>query len=158
MGHIMNAAEARKRRGGSTLVQRIKAGDSTRAARIDKLVAAASVEQIVQAIMENERINAAELARRINAKAPQISRDLHGGLSRATLSRVATIADALGYDFIPAFVPRADDAKRKRFIKMYRELIPTFVPVPTLSRRNTASATKARAKKTSAGPSKRRVA
>jgi DNA-binding GntR family transcriptional regulator len=153
----MNAAEARKRRDGSTLVQRIKTGDPARAARIDKLVAAASVEQIVQAIMENESINAAELARRINAKAPQVSRDLHGGLSRATLSRVSTIADALGYDFIPAFVPRADNAKRKRFIKMYRELIPTFVHVPTSSRR-TASATKARTKKTSARPSKRRVA
>ncbi len=72
--------------------------------------------------MDNESIDAAELARRINAKAPQVSRDLHGGLSRSTLSRLSTIADALCYDFIPAFVPRADSAKRKRFIEMYREL------------------------------------
>jgi len=157
MGHIMNAAEARRRRGGPTLVERVKGADPVRSARIDKLVAAASVEQIVQAIMENESINAAELARRINAKAPQVSRDLHGGLSRATLSRISTIADALGYDFIPAFVPRAQTAKRKRFIEMYRELIPTFVPA-SASSRNVSSAKKASAKKTSSAPRKRRVA
>ncbi len=153
----MNAAEARKQRGGSTLVERIKAADPARAARIDKLVAAASVEQIVQAIMENERINAAELARRMNAKAPQISRDLHGGLSRATLSRLSTIANALGYDFIPAFVPRADSAKRKRFISLYRELIPPFMSAPAQSTRNNA-AKKAPRKKASGGPGTRRVA
>jgi hypothetical protein len=135
----------------------VKAGDPVRSARIGKLVAAASVEQIVQAIMDKESINAAELARRINAKAPQVSRDLHGGLSRATLSRVSMIADALGYDFIPAFVPRENSAKRKRFIEMYRELIPTFVPAPA-SRRDVVSAKKARGKKTSAGHGKRRVA
>jgi transcriptional regulator with XRE-family HTH domain len=119
----MTAAEARKRRGGSTLLERAKA-DPTRAARIDRLVAAASVEQLVQAIMERERISAAELARRIHAKAPQISRDLHGGLSRATLSRVSAIAEALGYDFVPAFVPRSDTARRKRFLESYAKLIP----------------------------------
>ncbi len=153
----MNAAEARKRRGGSTLVDRIKASDPARAARIERLVAAASVEQIVQAIMESERINAAELARRVNAKAPQISRDLHGGLSRATLSRVSMIADALGYDFIPAFVPRSGDAKRERFIKMYHDLIPSFKSVTTAPRRSKAPTKKAPAKKV-AGLAKRRVA
>ena len=140
----MNAAEPRKRRGGPSLADRIRVADPARAARIDRLVATASVEQIVQAIMESESINAAELARRINAKAPQISRDLHGGLSRATLSRVSMIAEALGYEFIPAFVPRSDNAKRKRFLKMYYELIPT--------------AKKVRGKPGVGGSSKRRVA
>ncbi len=119
----MTAAEARRRRGGSSLLERAKA-DPSRAARIDRLVASASIEQLVQAIMEREHINAAELARRLKAKAPQISRDLHGGLSRATLSRVSIIADALGYDFVPAFVPREDTAKRKRFLECYAKLFP----------------------------------
>jgi hypothetical protein len=140
----MNAAEARKRRGGPSLADRIRKVDPARAARIDRLVATASVEQIVQAIMESESINAAELARRINAKAPQISRDLHGGLSRATLSRVSMIAEALGYEFIPAFVPRSDNAKRKRFLKVYYELIP--------------AAKNVRGKPGVGGTSKRRVA
>jgi transcriptional regulator with XRE-family HTH domain len=154
----MNAAEARKQRGGSTLLERIKAADPARGARIDKLVAAASVEQIVQAIMDNERINAAELARRMNAKAPQISRDLHGGLSRATLSRLTTIANALGYDFIPAFVPRADSAKRKRFISLYRELIPPLLSAAAPPRRHITTAKKAQRKKDSGNPGRRRVA
>jgi transcriptional regulator with XRE-family HTH domain len=100
------------------------AADPKRAARIERLVAAAAVEQVVQGIMDHARINAAELARRINVSPPQISRDLHGGLSRATLSRLLMIADALDCDFVPAFVPRSDDTKRKRFLKMYRGLIP----------------------------------
>jgi transcriptional regulator with XRE-family HTH domain len=120
----MNAAEARRRRGGSTLVERTKAADPARAARIEKFVAAAAVEQIVQTIMDREHVNATELARRVNVSPPQISRDLHGGLRRATLSRLSMIADALDCDFVPAFVPRSDDSKRKRFLKMYRDLIP----------------------------------
>lgn len=123
MGRIINAAEARKRRGGSTLVERVKR-DPVRAAAIDALVAAASVEHIVQTIMEIEHVNAAELARRVNAKPPQISRDLHGGLSKATLGRIAGIAEALGYDFVPAFVPRVKNAKRERFFAAYRGLLP----------------------------------
>jgi len=119
----MNAAEARRRRGGSTLVERVKR-DPVRAARIDALVAAATVEQMVQAIMDSEQITAAELARRVNAKAPQISRDLHGGLSRATLTRLVAIAEALGYDFVPAFVPRSDLSVRRRFFAAYDRLIP----------------------------------
>jgi transcriptional regulator with XRE-family HTH domain len=82
------------------------------------------VEQLVQAIMEHEHVTAAELARRLNAKPPQISRDLRGGLSKATLSRLSMIAEALGYDFFPALVPRADEAKRERFLEAYRALVP----------------------------------
>lgn len=154
----MNAAEARKRRGGSTLLERTKA-DPARAARVDRLVASASVEQLVQAIMDSEHINAAELARRVNAKPPQISRDLHGGLSRATLSRLSTIAEALGYDFVPAFVPRSDAAKRKRFLDMYRELIPD-VSVENIPPKQAVTRAKkqTKAKKTVTGSAKRRVA
>jgi transcriptional regulator with XRE-family HTH domain len=119
----MNASEARKERGGSTLLERVKR-DPVRAAAIDALVAAASVEHIVQSIMEAQNVNAAELARRINAKPPQISRDLHGGLSKATLGRIVTIAEALGYDFVPAFVPRSKQAKRQKFFAAYRRLLP----------------------------------
>jgi len=143
----MNAAEARKKRGGSTLLQRTKR-DPERAAHIDKLVRVAAVEQIVQAIMEQQDISAAELARRLNAKPPQISRDLHGGLSKATMSRLCTIAEALGYDFFPALVPRANTAKRERFMKAYRALVPDSaqgfvtearnVPVPVKRRRKIA--------------------
>jgi len=88
------------------------------------------VEQIVQAIMEQQHVTAAELARRLNAKPPQISRDLHGGLSKATVSRVSMIAQALGYDFFPALIPRANQAKRDRFLEAYRALIPDSSPGP----------------------------
>jgi transcriptional regulator with XRE-family HTH domain len=74
--------------------------------------------------MEHEHVTAAELARRLNAKPPQISRDLHGGLSKATVSRLSMIAEALGYDFFPALVPRADEPKRQRFLEAYRALVP----------------------------------
>jgi transcriptional regulator with XRE-family HTH domain len=129
----MTAAEARKRRGGSTLLERTKV-DHARATRIDRLVASASIEQLVQAIMDREQISAAELARRMNAKAPQVSRDLHGGLSRATLSRVSTIAEALGYDFVPAFVPRANTAQRKHFLESYAKLIPEAAQLQSSAR------------------------
>ena len=154
----MNATEARKRRGGATLVERVKAADPARAVRIERLVAEASLEQIVQAIMESKRITAAELARRLNAKSPQISRDLHGGLSRATVSRLSSIADALGYDFIPAFVPRSNGSRRKRFLEMYRALIPESALEHPLSQHNARTKKNVPAKKTAARPAKRRVA
>lgn len=118
----MNAAEARRRRGGSTLVERTRS-DPARAARIDALVAAASVEHIIQNIMDRENVSAAELARRIKVKPPQISRDLHGGLSKATVSRLVLIAQALGYDFVPAFVPRSPKDRRRRFFEAYSDLL-----------------------------------
>jgi transcriptional regulator with XRE-family HTH domain len=138
----MNAAEARKRRGGSTLLERTKASDPRRAVRIEQLVAAADVEQIVQAIMEREHISAAELARRVNVAPPQISRDLHGGLSRATLNRLVAIADALGCDFVPAFVPRSDNSKRERFLDLYHDLIPRRASKSMRSKKPTTRTTK----------------
>jgi transcriptional regulator with XRE-family HTH domain len=122
----MNAAEARKKRDGSTLLERTMA-DPARAARIKRLVELADIERIVETIMENDDVSAAELARRINAKPPQISRDLHGGLRRATLGRLALIAHALDYDFVPALVPRNNTVARERFFDAYRELLP---PLP----------------------------
>lgn len=118
----MNAAEARKKRGGSTLLDRTMR-DPKRAARIEQLTKAADIEQLVQTIMESQHITAAELARRINAKPPQVSRDLHGGLRRATLARLAIIAEALGYEFVPALVPRKSSAKRNKFFAAYRALL-----------------------------------
>lgn len=147
----MNAAEAKKHRSGSTLLERTKS-DAARAARIDRLVASASVEQLVQAIMHEQHISAAELARRLKAKPPQISRDLRGGLSRATVSRLSTIAEALGYDFVPAFVPRSNAAKRKRFLDMYSELIPNA----TTTRNETVKQPKTQ--KAVSGTRRRRVA
>jgi transcriptional regulator with XRE-family HTH domain len=98
--------------------------DPKRAARIEHLTKVADIEQMVQAIMESQQITAAELARRINAKPPQISRDLHGGLRRATIARLAVIAEALGYEFVPALVPRRQSSKRKKFFDAYRALLP----------------------------------
>ena len=51
----MNAAEARKRRGGSTLVERSRK-DPERAARIDMLVAEASVEHALQELVDIENV------------------------------------------------------------------------------------------------------
>lgn len=116
----MNAREARKRRGGTTLLERTKA-DPVRATSIDRLVAAASIEQLVQALMDREHVTAAELARRINVKPPQVSRDLRGGLSKATIGRLSMIAEALGYDFVPAFIPRTDNENRSEVLKKWHE-------------------------------------
>jgi len=129
----MNAAEARKKRGGSTLLERAMR-DPQRAARIDRLARAADVEQMVQAIMASQQVSAAELARRMNAKPPQVSRDLHGGLRRATLSRLAIIAEALGYEFVPVLVPRKQSAERKKFFAAYRALLPRAQRMPSRRR------------------------
>jgi hypothetical protein len=118
----MNAAEARKRRVGSTLVERTRR-DPARAARIDMLVTEASVEQALQHIMEIEDVSAAELGRRVKSKAPQISRDLHGGLSKARISRIIVLARALGYDFVPMFVPHDAPRKRRIIIDFCREAL-----------------------------------
>jgi transcriptional regulator with XRE-family HTH domain len=101
----------------------VKAASPARATRIDRLVAQANVEQMVAAIMENQQISAAELARRVNSKPPQISRELRGGLRRATLNRIAIIAEALDCDFLPLFVPRQDSAKRKKFLQAHQDLM-----------------------------------
>jgi transcriptional regulator with XRE-family HTH domain len=134
----MNAREARERRGGSTLVDRIQDADPKRATRIKKLVAQADAEQrvehMVQAIMASQSVSAAELARRLNSKAPQISRELSGGLNKSTLKRITVIADALGYEFLPTFVPRENSAKRKRFMKAYQTLLLTADPKPVSKR------------------------
>ena len=55
----MTATEARKRRGGSTLVERTKS-DPTEAAEIDALVSAISIEHAVRTIMEAQNVPAAE--------------------------------------------------------------------------------------------------
>ena len=151
MARIMSADEARKRRGGTSLVERTKR-DPVRAAQINALVAEASVEQLLQRIMELEHVTAAELARRMNAKPPQISRDLHGGLSRATLSRLVMIAEALGYDFVPAFVPRTKDRRREKFLDAYRRLIPSVPSKTSLPMKNrTGLAAKSRSGHTKSG-------
>ncbi|HEY0615877.1 MAG TPA: hypothetical protein VGC96_14600, partial [Candidatus Elarobacter sp.] len=82
----MNAVKARKKRGGTTLVERTMR-DPKRAARIEHMTKAADIEHLVQAIMASQHVTAAELARRTKSKPPQVSRDLHGGLRRATLTR-----------------------------------------------------------------------
>ena len=118
----MNAAEARKRRGGSTLVERTRR-DPARAVRIEMLVAEASVEQAFQHIMEIENVSATELGRRVKSKAPKISRDLHGGLSKARISRLVLLARALGYDFVPMFVPHDDPEKRQIIMDFCHEVL-----------------------------------
>jgi len=118
----MNAIEARKRRGGSTLSERIRKNPK-RAAHIDGLVAEATIEHTLQQIMELENVSAAELARRVKARPPQISRDLHGGLSKARVSRLATLADALGYDFFPMFIPHGDVEKRKAVSEVMKDVL-----------------------------------
>jgi hypothetical protein len=134
----MNAAEARKRRAGSTLVERTRR-DPARAARIDRLVAEASVEQALQHIMDIENVSAAELGRRVKSKAPQISRDLHGGLSKARVSRLVVLARALGYDFVPMFVPHNAPEKRQIIIDFCREALASGQK-PKHENRNEASA------------------
>ena len=74
--------------------------------------------------MELENVTAAELARRVKAKPPQISRDLRGGLSKARVSRLAELAHALGYDFVPMFIPHGDLEKRQTLLEIYKD---TFV-------------------------------
>lgn len=101
MVRTMNAAEARKKRGGTTLLERTM-GDPARAAHISELVRAADIEHIVQSIMAAKNISAAELARRLDTKPSQISRDLHGGLRKASLARLVIITEALDCDFVPA--------------------------------------------------------
>ncbi len=132
----MNAAEARKKRGGNTLIERTRRNPA-RASRIDRLVAEASIELIMRQIMELENVTAAELARRVKAKPPQISRDLRGGLSKACVSRLADLAHALGYDFVPMFIPHGDLEKRQTLLEIYKD---TFVnPVnPGRSKQETA--------------------
>ena len=117
----MNAAEARKTRGGSTLVERSRR-DSARAARIDRLVAEASIENALRKIMEIENVSAAELARRVKAKPPQISRDLRGGLSKARVYRLVELGRALGYDFLPMFIPQ-DPEKRQTLVELYNDIL-----------------------------------
>lgn len=118
----MNAADARKKRGGSALVERTRQ-EPRRAARIDRLVTQASIELMLRQIMARENITAAELARRVDAKPPQISRDLRGGLSKATLSRITELVRALGYDFVPMLIPHNDARKHKALSQIYRETI-----------------------------------
>ena len=124
----MNAAEARKKRGGTTLLKRTMR-DPARAAHINELVRVADIEQIVQLIMAAQNISAAELARRIDAKPPQISRDLHGGLRKASLARLVMIAEALDCDFVPALVPRNEPAQRARFFEAYKGLMPVITTI-----------------------------
>ncbi|TAM74279.1 hypothetical protein EPN44_11610 [bacterium] len=131
----MNATEARKRRGGSTLVERSRK-DSARAARIDRLVAEASIENALRKIMEIENVSAAELARRVKAKPPQISRDLRGGLSKARVYRLVELGRALGYDFVPMFVPH-DPEKRQTLVAWYNEILADTRPAKHDKRRKT---------------------
>jgi hypothetical protein len=56
--------------------------------------------------LQLESVSASELARRVDAKRAGISRDLHGGLSRAKLPRIAELAEALDHDVVVLLAPR----------------------------------------------------
>ena len=118
----MNATEAKKAPKGTTLSERIRK-DPARAYRIDRLVSMASVEYALQEIMEAEKVNAAELARRIKVKPPQISRDLHGGLRKATLSRLVVLGRALDCEFIPMFIRKGAKAERRIILDAYARML-----------------------------------
>jgi len=121
----MNADEAakfRRPRGMSTLSERIRK-DPVRAARIDSVLLAISLEAQILRIMKKSKITATELAKKLNVPKSQISRDLNGGLSKARLGRLHQIAAALNHDLVAVVVPH-DLAKARR--KKLSQLISDF--------------------------------
>ncbi|HEY1977699.1 MAG TPA: hypothetical protein VGG89_14190 [Candidatus Baltobacteraceae bacterium] len=121
----MNAREAREARcakGIPSLSERLRK-DPKRAARIDRYLEEIRLEQQFIDAMDEQKITAAELAKRVKSKPASISRDLHGGLSEAKLGRVRKLADAVGYDVVTLLMPR-DPARRKKVVaKAAKELV-----------------------------------
>ena len=121
----MNAVEARtarRRAGTKTLEQRLRENPEM-AQRIDKQMAHLRLEQQMLDAMERAHVTAAELARRISRQPSAISRDLHGGLSKAKIGRVEEMAEAVGYEFVGLVLPRDREERRKALQRVTRELV-----------------------------------
>lgn len=115
----MNAHEAHRHRGGSTLFEREMSNPEIRE-RVESERAGISLELQVRAAMNAANVTPADLARMLSVPRSTISRDLKGGLSNAKLARVRAIADKLNYDVFPLVLPREPRA-RKLAVAAYLE-------------------------------------
>lgn len=104
-----------KRKGRSLVERELK--DALTRKRVLDSVLEDSIELAIRHIMECEEVTSAELARRIHVRPSQVSRDLGGGLSRATLARLAEIANALHCDLFVSLKPRKT-AKKSVHVKV----------------------------------------
>jgi predicted XRE-type DNA-binding protein len=72
-------------------------------------------------MIEQEKISLAALARQLGVPRSNVSRDLAGGIRRATLPRVGQIARALNAEFVPVILPH-ERAGRREIIRKLRKV------------------------------------
>jgi transcriptional regulator with XRE-family HTH domain len=69
-------------------------------------------------MLELANISLASLARQLGVPRSNVSRDLAGGIRRATLPRVGQIARALNADFVPVLLPHERAGRREVIQKL----------------------------------------
>ena len=84
-----------------------KLEDPVYRARFDEGYFGFQIEVQILLSMEKKGWSFADLARAVGTQKSNISRDLsNGGINSATVSRLYRIAEALGLQFLPIFVPK----------------------------------------------------
>jgi ribosome-binding protein aMBF1 (putative translation factor) len=96
--------------------------DPARARALDLLTAAFKLEDQIFRAMEEEGVNATELAKRLHADKAMISRDLRGGLTRANYQRIVQMGQALNHDVVTLVLPRSRIKRKKTLEKAFNVL------------------------------------
>lgn len=107
-----------KRTKATTLVERARQNQRM-AALIDKHKAMLSLEIQFERELKRRNESPARFAKKIGSNRSTISRDLHGGLSKAKLERVATMANALDCDLVTVILPREAGERKARLREMF---------------------------------------
>lgn len=102
----------------TTFVERLRQNPRM-AALIDKHKAMLSLEIQFEREMERRNESPARFAKKIGANRSTISRDLHGGLSKAKLERVASMANALDCDLVAVILPREARERKARLREVF---------------------------------------
>jgi|ERR1022692_1980247 transcriptional regulator with XRE-family HTH domain len=97
----------------STLLERARK-NKRMASLIDKHRSMLSLEIQFERELKRRNESPARFAKKIGSNRSTVSRDLHGGLSKAKLERVASMANALDCDLVTIILPREADERKDR--------------------------------------------
>jgi transcriptional regulator with XRE-family HTH domain len=78
------------------------------------------IEYQLAKIMEENGISQKVLAERLGIDKSVVSKDLSGALSKAGVQKLQAIAEAIGCEFIPLFIPKN---KKSEFEEHYNEML-----------------------------------
>ena len=76
------------------------------------------IEYQLAQIMEKSGVTQKDLAERLEVDKSVVSKDMSGAIRKAGIKKLEAIAEALGCDFIPIFVPKKDKKAHAKILSI----------------------------------------